>query len=87
MMVYFHANGEDIGLAYSFCDSLCQHMRIPLIAMEYVGYSIYPSTEEPSEVKIVKDGENLINFLHHIMDVPYKDIIIVGRSIGTGVSC
>ena len=23
MMVFFHANGEDIGLAFNFCDRLC----------------------------------------------------------------
>lgn len=55
--------------------------------MEYSGYSIYEMYKEPSEEVLVKDGENIIKFLVRIMKFEIRDIIVMGRSIGTGVAC
>lgn len=55
--------------------------------MEYMGYSIYEHYKEPSEELIVKDAENVIKYLNDIMKIENKDIILMGRSIGTGVAC
>jgi len=87
MIVFFHANGEDIGLCYKFCFEIANEMRIPLIAVEYPTYSIYDSKDPPSETTIVRDGESVIRFLIKVLGVAEEDIIIIGRSIGTGVAC
>ena len=30
IIVYFHANGEDIGLCYNFCDKICHKLKVSL---------------------------------------------------------
>ena len=58
-----------------------------MIAMESTGYSIYEQYEDPTEELIVKDANNVIQFLIQVLGFQPADIIIMGRSIGTGVSC
>lgn len=58
-----------------------------MIAMEYCGYSIYEWYKNPTQKLIVQDAENLVQFVNQIMGVSLSDIIIMGRSIGTGVAC
>ena len=55
--------------------------------MEYCGYSIYEWYKNPTQKLIVQDAENLVQFLTQIIGVELSDIIIMGRSIGTGVAC
>ena len=55
--------------------------------MEYTGYSIYEHYKDPTQELIVKDAHNVVQFLRQVMGFEFKDIIIMGRSIGTGVSC
>jgi hypothetical protein len=44
MLVYFHANAEDIVLAHELLDYMRSLLRINIISIEYPGYGIY--TEE-----------------------------------------
>ena len=44
MMLYFHANAEDIVLANELMDYMRSLLRINVIAIEYPGYGLY--TEE-----------------------------------------
>jgi len=41
ILIYFHANAEDLGLCYNFADELRKILRINVIVPEYPGYSIY----------------------------------------------
>ena len=41
LLIYFHANAEDIGLAYPMLDCIRQWARINVLAPEYPGYGIY----------------------------------------------
>jgi predicted esterase len=50
--------------------------------VEYPGYSIYPG--KPSEEKIFSDADTIIQFLTVVLDVPLKNIILMGRSLGSG---
>jgi hypothetical protein len=50
--------------------------------VEYPGYSIYPG--KPSEQKIFSDADTVIQFLTVVLDVPLKNIILMGRSLGSG---
>ena len=44
IMIYFHANAEDIVLANELMDYMRSLLRINVIAVEYPGYGLY--TEE-----------------------------------------
>ncbi len=48
IIVYFHGNAEDIGLAYDLLYKFSREMQMHLIAIEYPGYGLY-KTCEPSE--------------------------------------
>ena len=41
IIIYFHANAEDIGLAYPLLESLRTSSRFNVLAPEYPGYGTY----------------------------------------------
>jgi pimeloyl-ACP methyl ester carboxylesterase len=54
-----------------------------VIAMEYPGYGIY-SNQEPSAERILEDAEFMMDYLVKCLGVHLDNIIIMGRSIGSG---
>jgi len=59
-------------------------LRINLMAVEYPGYGIYEDYEGPSEEKIYQDAELVYNFVQKMSNLREKDIILLGRSLGSG---
>lgn len=41
ILIYFHANAEDIGLAYHFLEMIKNTAKVNVLAPEYPGYGIY----------------------------------------------
>ena len=41
LLIYFHANAEDIGIAYNLLSNIRTLLRVNVLAMEYPGYSFY----------------------------------------------
>jgi hypothetical protein len=41
MLIYFHANAEDIVLSHELLDYLRALLRVNIIAVEYAGYGLY----------------------------------------------
>ena len=41
LLIYFHGNAEDVGLAYDFLDNLRCSLMVHILAIEYPGYGIY----------------------------------------------
>jgi hypothetical protein len=41
IMIYFHANAEDVGSCYSFVQYVSKTLKINILAVEYPGYGIY----------------------------------------------
>ena len=54
-----------------------------VLAIEYPGYGLY-KTSKPDEQKIKDDADTVYDYISQIVGVKEKDIIIAGRSIGTG---
>ena len=98
LLIYFHANAEDIGLAYPLLDSIRNVIKINVIAPEYPGYGIYNTvravgkqvsnqTIYPSSEQIREDSECVYDFvINNFPNIQEKDIIILGRSMGSGPS-
>jgi hypothetical protein len=84
IMIYFHANYEDLGVTYKFCLDLSISLNINILAVEYPGYGVYKSTNSCSSDKIIKDSEAIYTFLTEMMNIPEKNIIIMGRCLGSG---
>lgn len=57
-----------------------------IIAVEYPGYGIYKGDTSSAD-KIVKDADTVFNFLTKQLLWKEHDIVVCGRSIGSGPSC
>jgi hypothetical protein len=54
-----------------------------VIEMEYPGYGIYRS-EEANADTIIQNSEIVYNYLLNDMHIKQEDIIVFGRSMGSG---
>ena len=48
VLIFFHANAEDLGLSYDLAYDIRSELRINVIMMEYAGYGLYNDLKEPS---------------------------------------
>mmetsp|Transcript_25355 Transcript_25355/g.22397 ORF Transcript_25355/g.22397 Transcript_25355/m.22397 type:complete len:152 (-) Transcript_25355:445-900(-) len=81
-MIYFHGNGEDIYLAYDLLTHIRNNLNINVLAVEYPGYGLYQGASSDSQ--ILADAEAVFDYLTFKMKHNAKNIIIFGRSIGSG---
>lgn len=58
-------------------------MKMHVLAIEYPGYGLY-KTSVPNENQMKEDAEILFDYLTKHAGVKEKDIILFGRSIGSG---
>lgn len=85
IIIYFHANYEDLGHCHNLLYTISQFNRINVLAVEYPGYGIYGyGRQECSSDLILRDAEVIYNFLNAIMQIKEENIIIMGRCIGSG---
>ena len=82
MLLYFHGNAEDVGLAYELMDHLRSTLLVHVIAMEYPGYGVYQGESNADQVVI--DAENLFRYLVEEIKMSSRNILVFGRSIGSG---
>jgi predicted esterase len=89
IILFLHGNGEDLGNCYSYLKQVQDILNIPIMAMEYPSYGIYQQTEEKNtdEKRCVECTLSVIQFLIHTIEINDQNIVIMGRSIGTGVAC
>jgi len=79
---YFHGNAEDIFNANSNLEILRNSLPFNTIAIEYPGYSIY--YQEKSAEEIENDSLTVYDYFVNKMGINQKDIVVCGRSIGSG---
>ena len=65
-------------------DHLRTALKINVLAVEYPGYGVYDSVAGPSEQQIYADAELAYRFVIKKANLRQKDIIILGRSLGSG---
>lgn len=85
LAIYFHGNAEDIGLAFDLLYMFGAEMGMHVLAVEYPGYGLY-KTSKPDEEKIKEDADTVYDYLTQIVGVKESDIILFGRSMGSGPS-
>ncbi|CAD8139585.1 unnamed protein product [Paramecium pentaurelia] len=83
ILLYFHANCEDITQSYNFLVHLRENLQVSAIAVEYPGYGKYKN-EQPSAEAILNDAEYVFNYLTKRLGYAENRIIVFGRSIGSG---
>ena len=83
-IIFFHGNAEDIGLAYELVNHLRATLQVHVIGVEYPGYGIYKGN--CTEERLYEDAYTVFSFLTSTGIEP-ADIIVFGRSIGSGPAC
>jgi fermentation-respiration switch protein FrsA (DUF1100 family) len=82
-ILHSHGNAEDIGSASGFMDMY--HARgFSVMTYDYRGYGT--SEGSPSERKTYRDVEAAYDYLVDELSVPASNIIIHGKSVGSGMA-
>lgn len=81
LIIFLHANGEDIVQAKPFLQMISTNMHINVIAPEYPGYSVYKGVEA-SEKRVHSDVEELFHYVVSSLGFDSQNVIVVGRSLG-----
>src|SRR3954447_15345813 len=84
LIVYSHGNGEHVADQASLVVRLQQHLQATVFVYDYRGYG--RSRGKPGERGCVADGMAAQRWLADREGVDLEDIILMGRSIGGGVS-
>eukprot|EP01103_Thecamoeba_quadrilineata_P012985 TRINITY_DN3477_c0_g1_i1.p1 TRINITY_DN3477_c0_g1~~TRINITY_DN3477_c0_g1_i1.p1 ORF type:complete len:268 (-),score=22.84 TRINITY_DN3477_c0_g1_i1:174-977(-) len=81
-LIYSHGNGCDCGEMYEELKVYSEIFQVNVIGYEYPGYGIFPG--EPSASSVKKISKLVFYFVHHNLRVPSQNIVLFGRSIGSG---
>jgi dienelactone hydrolase len=81
--VYFHGNAESAAQSVDFARALAAEGLVVLIA-EYRGYA--GCAGSPSQAGLVRDGRAAISALSAESGVAADQVLLIGRSLGTGVA-
>lgn len=82
IILYFHGNAEDIGYASGFARKLALGLKADILSVEYPGYGVYEG--ESNAKTILEDAEIVFDFLTAEVGINAENIIVFGRSIGSG---
>lgn len=84
-LLYSHANAEDLGNIYPWCKFLSKALGVNLLAYDYSGYGL--SSGDTCEENCYADITAAYNYLLEIRKIHPKNIVLYGRSLGSGPSC
>jgi pimeloyl-ACP methyl ester carboxylesterase len=85
MLIYFHGNAEDLGRTKCFMKMIQAKLDVHIIVVEYPGYGVYEG--DVNEDKVFSDAKRVIEFVKNVLFWNTKDVIVMGRSIGSGPAC
>jgi pimeloyl-ACP methyl ester carboxylesterase len=85
ILIFFHGNAEDLRSSYDLVDMLRSVLNVNVIAVEYPGYGLYKG--KTSETAILRDAQTVYKFIKEDFKFGDSDILIFGRSIGSGPAC
>ena len=85
IILYFHGNAEDVGLAFDLLHLIGQKLQMHVLAVEYPGYGLYKNVK-PDEEKMKEDALIVYDYLTTVVGLSESNIIVFGRSMGSGPS-
>ena len=84
-IIFSHGNAEDLGMIYEHCVEFTKELNVNLIAYDYEGYG--KASGVPSELNCYDDIDAAYAFLTDVLHQSPLNIIVYGRSLGSGPSC
>jgi len=86
-LLYSHGNAEDLGLQMDYIETLAEETQTNVFCYEYVGYSLSRiAGEQPSEEGCIRSIDAAWRYCTGVLKIPPEQIVLYGRSIGTGPS-
>ena len=83
LLIYFHGNAEDAGSSLSMFAEIGERLKANIAVVEYPKYGVYKGAEL-SEEQIYKDALEVYDFFVRDAGFRPENVIVFGRSIGTG---
>jgi len=83
VILFFHANAEDLGMSFAVLKHMRDQFKVNVLAVEYPGYGLL-SGMPPSEDGVYEVALTAFRFLVDEISVRYSQIILFGRSLGSG---
>lgn len=83
--LFSHGNAEDLGMMYSRMKELARVMCVNVMAYDYTGYG--KSTGEANEENVFKCISAAYKYLLDIRGIKPEEIVLYGRSVGSGPTC
>lgn len=84
-LLFSHGNGEDLRTCFEWMTELSRELNVNLLAYEYEGYGGNTATTS-SEQGCYDDIDAAFVYLTSKMSVPPENIVLYGRSLGSGPS-
>ena len=84
-ILFSHGNAEDLGMIYEWFCELTREVQVNLLAYDYEGYGKASGT--PSEQACYEDVDAAWTFLTEVLKLKPRNIVLYGRSLGSGPSC
>lgn len=85
-ILFSHGNAEDLGMIYDWFNDLARVLRVNILAYDYTGYG-KASGSKPSETLCYGDIEAAFHHLVEVRKTQPEQIVLYGRSLGSGPSC
>lgn len=82
VILYCHGNGGDLGRSHAVLDRLANFVGVPVAAVEYPGYGVCRGS--PSEDSLNRAVLEAMAVLETELGYPASNIVLYGRSIGSG---
>lgn len=84
-ILFSHGNAEDLGMIYDWFNDLARVLRVNILAYDYTGYGKSQGT--PSEESCYADIEAAYKYLLQVRNFLPEQIVLYGRSLGSGPTC
>jgi pimeloyl-ACP methyl ester carboxylesterase len=89
LIIFFHGNSEDIGSKLTrFLSIIGQRFTMNILCPEYPKYGAYKLRDHSNclDQAILKDAREVIEYANKTLKYPLENIILIGRSLGSGVA-
>mmetsp|Transcript_24646 Transcript_24646/g.38082 ORF Transcript_24646/g.38082 Transcript_24646/m.38082 type:complete len:343 (-) Transcript_24646:342-1370(-) len=84
-LLYSHANAEDLADVYVWLKYLSKQLNVNVVGYDYTGYG--QSEGEPAEEHCYADIDAVYEHLTTVRGMKPSQIVLFGRSLGSGPSC
>lgn len=84
VILFCHGNAEDLGMCFPFVRHMRDQFKMNVLAVEYPGYGLLHGIATSSEAALKEVTLTAFRFILDELKVAYEQVILFGRSVGSG---